>query len=68
MAADITRHMEHGSPLPVSVINALEAGLTAMKIDESRRSGGVVDMADIWARFDELTAGGTTREAASDMP
>ena len=56
MAADITRHLDHGAPLPVSVIDALEAGLTAMKIDESRRSGQVVDLTDLWARFDELTA------------
>ena len=57
MAADITRHLEHGAPLPVSVIDALEAGLTAMKIDESRRTGRVVDLTDLWARFDELTVG-----------
>lgn len=57
MAADITRHLEHGAPLPVSVIDALEAGLTAMKIDESQRTGRVVDLTDLWARFDELTVG-----------
>ncbi|MCY4059205.1 MAG: gfo/Idh/MocA family oxidoreductase, partial [Gammaproteobacteria bacterium] len=55
MAVDITRHLEHGAPLPVSVLDALEAGLTAMKIDESRRTGQVVDLTDLWARFDELT-------------
>ena len=56
MAQDITNHLAHGAPLPVSVIDALEAGLTAMKIDESRRSGQVVDLTDLWVRFDELTA------------
>lgn len=55
MAADITRHLEDNAPLPVSVIDALEAGLTAMKIDESRRTGGVVDLTEVWARFDQLT-------------
>ena len=39
----------------VSVLDALEAGLTAIKIDESRRTGQVVELTDTWARFDELT-------------
>ena len=56
MAEDIRRHLEHGAPLPVSVIDALEAGLTAMKIDEARKAGQVVDLSDLWARFDEWTA------------
>ena len=53
MAEDITQHIHHGAPLPVSVVDALEAGLTAMKIDEARVSGQVVDLTDLWRRFDE---------------
>ena len=28
-----------------------------MKIDESRRSGQVVDLTELWTRFDELAGG-----------
>ena len=53
MAADVARHLEHGSPLPVSVLDALEAGLTAIKIDESRKEGRVIDLTKLWTQFDE---------------
>ena len=52
MATDIAKHLEQSSPLPVSVLDALIAGLTAIKIDESRRSGEVLDLTALWARFD----------------
>ena len=54
MAADLTRHFESGAPLPVSVLDGLKAGLTALKIDESRVLGQIVDLKDVWARFDAL--------------
>ena len=57
MAEDVARHLHEGAPLPVSVIDALEAGLTAMKIDESRASDRILDLTDLWVRFDELAAG-----------
>jgi hypothetical protein len=44
--------MLEGVPLPVSVIDALEAGLLAMTMDEARRTRSVVDMTDTWQRFD----------------
>lgn len=53
MAVDLTNHLTNGAPLPVSVVDALEAGLTAMKIDESRNLGTVVDLNALWTRFDE---------------
>ena len=52
MAQDIAAHLRDGAPLPVSVIDALEAGLLAMAMDEARRTGSVVDMREIWAEFD----------------
>ncbi|MCX5495302.1 Gfo/Idh/MocA family oxidoreductase [Kaistia dalseonensis] len=58
MARDIGEHMVHGAPLPVSVVNALEAGLLAITMDEARRTKSVVDMADIWKRFDTALADG----------
>ncbi len=54
MAEGLTRHFESGVPLPVSVIDCLEAGLTALKIDEARMQARVVDLTDLWARFDAL--------------
>lgn len=56
MANDIAKHLEQGSPLPVSVLDALVAGLTAMKIDESRLKGQVLDLSELWTRFDEAIA------------
>jgi predicted dehydrogenase len=52
MAADVLAHMLHGKPLPVSVVDALEAGLLAIKIDEARRSRQMVSLAETWQRFD----------------
>lgn len=60
MAADVLAHMLHGAPLPVSVVDALEAGLLAIKIDEARRSRSVVNLADTWRRFDDALAGKAT--------
>lgn len=52
MVMDLARYFHEGVPLPVSSLDALEAGLTAIKLDESRKTGKVVDMADVWERFD----------------
>jgi predicted dehydrogenase len=61
MAADIARHMVGGAPLPVSVVDALEAGLLAITMDEARRTRSVVEMAPIWKRFDAALAGQNDR-------
>jgi predicted dehydrogenase len=52
MVERVGAHMLRGAPLPVSVVDALEAGLTAIKIDEARRSRTVVDLAETWKQFD----------------
>ncbi|SHF10942.1 Predicted dehydrogenase [Kaistia soli DSM 19436] len=57
MARDIGAHMLDGAPLPVSVINALEAGLLALAMDEARRTKTVVDMSETWKRFDAALSG-----------
>jgi predicted dehydrogenase len=57
MAADVLAHMLEGTPLPVSVIDALEAGLLAIKADEARRTRAVINLADVWQRFDAALAG-----------
>jgi hypothetical protein len=58
MARDIAAHLTEGAPLPVSVNDALEAGLLAMSIDEARRSATVVDMAPAWDEFDRALGRG----------
>lgn len=52
MAEDILKHLIDGAPLPVSVVDALEAGLLALSMDEAMRNKSVVDMGPIWQRFD----------------
>ncbi len=52
MAADWIAHFNEGAALPVSILDALEAGLTAIKIDEARQTGKIVDMTELWERFD----------------
>jgi len=52
MAEDILKHMIEGVPLPVSVVDALEAGLLALTMDQAMRTKTVVDMTPIWQRFD----------------
>ena len=36
----------------MSVLDALESGLTALKLDEARRDRSVVNMTAIWDKFD----------------
>jgi predicted dehydrogenase len=57
MARDISRHLLEGAPLPVSIIDALEAGLLALAMDDGRRTRSVIDMAPRWQRFDAALAG-----------
>lgn len=38
--------------LPVSVVDAMEAGISAMALDEARRSGQVVDLTPLWHKLD----------------
>jgi predicted dehydrogenase len=59
MAADILKHLTAGAPLPVSVVNALEAGLLALTMDEARITNSVVDMRPIWQEFDAALVGKT---------
>ncbi|WP_138466195.1 Gfo/Idh/MocA family protein [Poseidonocella sp. HB161398] len=57
MARDILAHVEGRLPeLPLSVTDALEAGLAALAMDIARTEGRLVDMAPIWAAFDAALA------------
>ncbi|WP_152048739.1 Gfo/Idh/MocA family protein [Aureimonas psammosilenae] len=53
MAADVIAHVKRGTPLPVSTLDALEAGILALSMDEARRRRSVVDLRPVWDRFDE---------------
>lgn len=59
MARDLAAHFERGEPLPVSAIDGLAAGLTALKIDESRRLERELDLSGVWQRFDAAAPGQT---------
>ena len=60
MAADILKHLTDGARLPVSVVDALEAGLLALSRDDARRRRVVIDMRPIWEQFDAALAGSSS--------
>ncbi|MDA7827314.1 Gfo/Idh/MocA family oxidoreductase, partial [Rhodobacteraceae bacterium] len=54
MVTDIVRFLRQETDhLPVGVIDALEAGIGALALDQARNSGQIVDLTDIWSRFDQ---------------
>jgi predicted dehydrogenase len=65
MARDIAKHLVDGAPLPVSVADALEAGLLALTMDQARKTRSVIDMTSIWAQFDAALAGDTGASEAA---
>ena len=54
MTRDIAAFIDHGTPLKVTVLDALEAGLTAIKLDEARKNRQVIDLKEVWEKFDSL--------------
>lgn len=58
MIRDIFAHLQGGAPLPVSILDGLAAGLTAIKMDEARAKAQVIDMTETWARFDSYGLSG----------
>lgn len=54
MAADLAAYLRgEEERLPVSIVDALEAGVAALALDEARASGQVVDLTETWAEFDQ---------------
>ncbi|WP_420860031.1 Gfo/Idh/MocA family protein [Marivivens marinus] len=54
MAEDIAAYLRgQTGALPVSIVDALEAGVAALALDEARVKGQVVDLTDTWAEFDQ---------------
>lgn len=52
MAAGIINNVTKGTPLPVSALDALEAGVLALATDDARRQRQVIDLRPIWDRYD----------------
>ena len=53
MCADIASYLRgQSTSLPVSILDAMEAGIAAMALDQARISGQMVDLAPVWARLD----------------
>ena len=54
MLKDINHHLTNSKKinLPVGVKDCIEAGIVAMKIDESRKTGKIIDLSDSWKKLD----------------
>jgi predicted dehydrogenase len=53
MCRDITAYLRaETDSLPVSILDAMEAGIAALALDEARITGQIVDLTDIWAQLD----------------
>jgi predicted dehydrogenase len=54
MLQDINNHLLNSAiKLPVGVKDCIEAGIVAMKIDESRKTGKIIDLTNSWNKLDE---------------
>lgn len=63
MAEDVIAFVKTGAKQPVSAIDALEAGILALSMDEARLGRKVVDLAPVWQRFDACLQGGQVAAA-----
>ena len=52
MAEDVIAHVVEGAPLPVSALDAIEAGILALAMDEARHGRKVVDLKPVWEAYD----------------
>ena len=60
MVADILAYLGGTvDRLPVGVVDALQAGVTALALDQARIEGRMIDLTDTWARFDAYGLRGT---------
>ncbi len=50
---DITKFLRgEAAGLPVSVLDAMEAGIAALGLDQARESGTVIDLSPVWSKLD----------------
>lgn len=53
MCNDIAAYLRGQSKgLPVSILDAMEAGIAAIALDQARQTGQVVDLTETWAKLD----------------
>ena len=53
MCADIAKYLRgQSNRLPVSILDAMEAGIAAIAVDQARNTGQMVDLTDTWAKLD----------------
>ncbi len=53
MCRDISKFLRgEAAGLPVSVLDAMEAGIAALGLDQARTRGTVVDLSAVWAKLD----------------
>ena len=53
MCHDIAAHLRGQSAgLPVSILDAMEAGIAAMALDQARETRQIVDLSAVWAKLD----------------
>jgi predicted dehydrogenase len=53
MCIDIAKYLRgEAAGLPVSVLDAMEAGIAALALDQARESGTVVDLTPVWKKLD----------------
>ena len=57
MAEDVIAFVQTGAKQPVSAIDALEAGMLALTMDEARLARKVVDLKPVWEKFDACLHG-----------
>lgn len=57
MAEDVIAFVKTGAKQPVSAIDALEAGILALAMDEARLGRKVVDLKPVWEKFDACLHG-----------
>lgn len=57
MAEDVIAFVQTGAKQPVSAIDALEAGILALAMDEARLGRKVVDLKPVWEKFDTCLHG-----------
>ena len=56
MLKDINEYLINSTSinLPVGIIDCMEVGLVAMKIDEARISNKIIDLTDAWKKLEGL--------------
>lgn len=55
MVRDIVAFLRgEAASLPVGVVDALEAGVAALALDQARIEGRIIDLTETWARFDSF--------------